>query len=288
MAELHADVVYSVVPGFRPLALDVYAGSEARAMCVFLHGGGWRLGSRRDGPGPTGPDSQALFHRMTDRGLAVASIDYRLSGEAHHPAQLDDVVAACRYLAGQGDELGVGGLPLTLWGVSAGAHLAALCALASPVGDEVSAVSCWSAPSDLLALPDDVDAVGGTGDRGAGSRESMLLGAPLGDVPELAREASPVNHVAATTTSFQLVHGTADVHVPGAQSDRFAAALERAGAPVVLVRVEGADHFYRTIDHDRLVELVDASIDFLCDPAAGSPRSRLSTVGEVGIRGPGE
>ena len=31
-------------------------------------------------------------------GLAIASIDYRLSGEAHYPAQQDDVSAAARFL----------------------------------------------------------------------------------------------------------------------------------------------------------------------------------------------
>ena len=130
-----ADVVYAALPGYRPLALDSYVADAPQALCVFLHGGGWRLGSRRDGPGPVGPDSQRFFHRMAERGLAVAAVDYRLSGEATHPAQVDDVAAACEFLAGPGGDLDVGELPLTLWGVSAGAHLAGLVTLASPLGD---------------------------------------------------------------------------------------------------------------------------------------------------------
>ena len=100
----HSDVVYSALPGYRPLALDLHVGDAPQAWCVFLHGGGWRLGSRRDGPGPVGPDSQRFFDRMAERGLAVAAVDYRLSGEATYPAQLDDVVAACEFLARHGDD----------------------------------------------------------------------------------------------------------------------------------------------------------------------------------------
>jgi acetyl esterase/lipase len=50
MAKCRRDVVYSVAPGFRPLSLDLFVGdNDAAAMCVFLHGGGWRIGSRREG-----------------------------------------------------------------------------------------------------------------------------------------------------------------------------------------------------------------------------------------------
>ena len=95
MAECRRDVVYSVATGYRPLSLDLYVGdTDATAICVFLHGGGWRIGSRREGPGPVTADSGRFFHQMADRGLTVASVDYRLSGEAHYPAQLDDVTAA--------------------------------------------------------------------------------------------------------------------------------------------------------------------------------------------------
>jgi acetyl esterase/lipase len=265
----HADVVYTTLPGYRPLALDLYVDDAPRALCVFLHGGGWRLGCRRDGPGPVGPSSQLFFHRMAERGLAVAPIDYRLSGEATHPAQLDDVVAACGFLADHGADLRTDDLPLTLWGVSSGAHLAGLAALASPVGDRIVAVASWSAPSDLAALPDDIEAIGGTADRGMGSRESALLGVPMGDHPDLARAASPVAHVRATATAFQIVHGTADEHIPIAQSQRFRTALESAGVTVETSFVEGANHFFSTVTATRLAEVVDGSIDFLLRVATG-------------------
>jgi dipeptidyl aminopeptidase/acylaminoacyl peptidase len=78
-----------------------------------------------------------------------------------------------------------------------------------------------------------------------------------------------------TAPPFQLVHGSADVHVPFAQSERFAAALERAGVPVTFVPVDGADHFYSTIDSEHLSELVDRSTDFLFKCADEHQLSRL-------------
>ena len=50
----YRDVVFSRPPGYRPLSLDLYVpDGPARGLCLYLHGGGWRVGSRSDGPGPT-------------------------------------------------------------------------------------------------------------------------------------------------------------------------------------------------------------------------------------------
>jgi dipeptidyl aminopeptidase/acylaminoacyl peptidase len=54
--------------------------------------------------------------------------------------------------------------------------------------------------------------------------------------------ASPITHVAAGAPPFLLIHGDADDTVPIAQSEAMAAALERAGVPVKLIRVPGGRH----------------------------------------------
>ena len=66
-----------------------------------------------------------------------------------------------------------------------------------------------------------------------------------------------------TATAFQIVHGTADEHIPIAQSQRYATALASAGATVETSFVDGANHFFSTIDATRLAEVVDGSIAFL-------------------------
>src|SRR5436190_1222997 len=44
-----ADVTYSVIPGFRPLVLDLYqpSGDTPRPLILFIHGGGWVSGNTR-------------------------------------------------------------------------------------------------------------------------------------------------------------------------------------------------------------------------------------------------
>jgi acetyl esterase/lipase len=79
----------------------------------------------------------------------LVSLDYRLSGEAVYPAQLDDVTAALTWLNARATELGLDTKRMVTWGESAGAHLAALLALTAPVSGCVA----WYGPTDLTTLP---------------------------------------------------------------------------------------------------------------------------------------
>jgi len=260
---VHRDVVHTKVPGYRSLSLDLYVPQvPARALCVYVHGGGWRTGSRREGPGPLSSTSSRLFGRMALQGLALASVDYRLSGEAPFPAQVDDVRAACRWLVG--DEASPGrGLPLVFFGVSAGGQIAALCGLDPEV--RASAVALWYPVTDLLAMPDDIAVAGGTPDRSPDSREALLLGAPAAAVPELAREASPVAHVQAGAPPFLLVHGDEDLLVPARQSERLHSALSAKGVSSRIVMIAGQTHMLPGIAPAKLEELVDLTTAFLLD-----------------------
>jgi acetyl esterase/lipase len=245
-------VPYAVIPGIRPLELDLYLpqGDRAAPVAVFLHGGGWRLGSRRSaGPAFPGP---SLFEEVAQAGLAVASVDYRLSGEAVWPAQVHDAKAAVRWLRARASELGLDGDRVTAWGESAGGHLAALlgltaddAALEGDVGvsgpsSRVSAVAAWYPPTDLAGFAADA----GADPRDAATREAQLLGAPPATNADAAAQASPVTHVSPAAPPFLLLHGEADRFVPHVQSQRLAAALCAAGADVDLHTYPGADHMW--------------------------------------------
>ena len=242
-------VPYAVRPGYRPLQLDLYepAAKGPHPVVLFLHGGGWRLGTRRMFC-PTWrhwrPDP---FARLAAAGFTVVSAEYRLSGEAAFPAQLDDVTDALRWVGARADEPGADPGRVVVWGESAGGHLAALLGLTAPRArpGAVAGVVDWYGPSNLRTLaaqarPDSV-ARSDTAD----SREAQLIGAPVADEPELARAASPVSYVHAAAPPFHLAHGTADRFVPAGQSEELAEALRRAGVPVELDHVEGADHMWQ-------------------------------------------
>ena len=248
---LLAGVPFAATPGVRPLELDLYlpAGDGPHPVVLFLHGGGWRLGSRHSG-GPAFP-GRSLFERVARAGIAVASADYRLSGEAVWPAQLSDAKAAVRWLRARAGELGVDGGRIAAWGESAGGHLAELLglvadpALEGEVGvtgppSSVVAVVAWYAPSDVAAVGVDT----GADPDDATTREAQLLGAAPSSVPDVAAQASPVTHVRAGVPPFLLLHGRADRFVPCVQSERLSAALADAGADVELHTHDGADHMW--------------------------------------------
>ena len=126
-----AGVPYAAIPGIRPLELDLYLppAEGPHPVVVFLHGGGWRVGSRHSaGPAYRGADPNP-FELVAQAGVAVASVDYRLSGEATWPAQLHDAKAAVRWLRARAGELGVDPGRIAAWGESAGGPLAELLGL---------------------------------------------------------------------------------------------------------------------------------------------------------------
>ncbi|WP_436529752.1 alpha/beta hydrolase fold domain-containing protein [Actinoplanes sp. HUAS TT8] len=134
----HRGIVFARRPGFRPLTLDLYVPENPKALCVYLHGGGWRLGTRTEGPGNVKTWKPNFFAYVATTGLAIATVDYRLSGEATFPAQPDDVAAALDFLAVHRGDFGVTTDRTVIWGVSAGGHLAALAALTPPAAGETT------------------------------------------------------------------------------------------------------------------------------------------------------
>jgi acetyl esterase/lipase len=251
------DIRYRELLGYRPLELDLYLpeGDEPRPVIVYVHGGGWQRGSRRDPPPLLDAD---FYDGMAAQGFAVAAIDYRLSGEARFPAPADDVRAAVGWVRDHAADYGLDPGRVFLWGDSAGGHLALLAAL---TGCGVRAAVAWFPVTDLAGMPSDLVSAGGAADLGPDSREARLLGAPAASVPDLAREASPVAHAFAGAPPILLLHGTVDDLVPAAQSIRLAEALGRAGASVELELVPGATHFWKGASD--VPGIIRRSIEFL-------------------------
>jgi acetyl esterase/lipase len=259
------DVVHTRIDGYRPLALDLYLpDAGAAAVCFYAHGGGWRVGSRRSGPGPLSATSSRWLARMAQQGLAVAAVDYRLSGEAQFPAQLLDVAAAVRWLRDE-PEFALGGLPAVSFGASAGGLLAGLAALDSSLG--LRAAALWYAVTDVAAMPADQAAVGGPVDPPGESREDLLLGGTAKERPSEAKAASPTYQVHPSAPPFLLVHGGADVLVPLRQSERLRDSLSASGASCELDVVPGYGHMFAGMPDDEVATHLDRTTAFLLDHA---------------------
>jgi acetyl esterase/lipase len=114
-----ADLAYGAHPRHR---LDVYRpAGPARAIVVFVHGGGFVAGDK---------NGDGVFYRNIGRwlarqGLAAVVPNYRLAPEHPWPAGAMDVQAVLRWVAAQREPFGGAAAPLVLWGQSAGAsHVA--------------------------------------------------------------------------------------------------------------------------------------------------------------------
>lgn len=251
------EVDFAQPVGFRPLSLDLRTpDAEGVPVVVFLHGGGWLRGSRKVfTPGLS--DAQS-FDRIVGAGLAVASCEYRLSGEARFPAQLDDVDAALAWLQANGAEHGVDASRIVLWGVSAGATLAALTALRR---DDIRGVVDWFGPADLFGMAEHDSGGSDGGEPPEQTREARWLGATAAALPDAARRASPALQVHAASPPFHIAHGTADVHVPVTQSEALAAALRGAGADVEFHPVPEGRHFWQGLSEP--ADVFDPAIRFV-------------------------
>lgn len=104
------------------------------------------------------------------------------------------------------------------------------------------AVCDWYGPSDLLTMPPNVVSEKRTRTQVAQSNGAKLLGSPVPDVPDLARQASALYQVSADDPPFLIMHGEKDARVPLEQSRRLHDRLTEAGVSSTLEIVPGAGH----------------------------------------------
>jgi len=255
-----ADVTYEILPGFRPMTLDVYLASDRKSLhplVLYIHGGGWISGhSRQSG---AFDDFPRVLAGLASRGYTVASLNYRLSSEAPFPAAIQDVKAAIKFLRAHGDEYGIDKSKGLVWGGSAGGHLAALAALtcdvkelepvvpagASPEAlrvaeqsDCVQAAVTWYGVLDLSRMPNP------TGASGANPTIRQFLNCADSCPKKSLEAASPVSYVTANAPPFLLVHGAADKTVDPVQSTHFRQVMEHAGARAELLMIPAVDHSF--------------------------------------------
>jgi acetyl esterase/lipase len=243
---VHRDLAYHSVQG-TDLFLDLYLPpSRPAPLCVWLHGGGWLRGSR------TVRAVERLLP-VAQGGVAIAAVQYRLSGEAVFPAPLEDARAAVRWLRRNGREFGLDVDRIGAWGASSGGHLAALLALCpddrdGDLGDSsVQAAVCWFPITDLTLR--DTDVPEGppppflTGPLPTPSQEARLLGAEsVRQAEDEARAASPVAHVHPGAPPFLFVHGDRDGLVPSEHSRALHRLLRAQGVETTLLLLAGANH----------------------------------------------
>lgn len=241
--EIIRDIEYARA-GDQGLKFDLHRppGPARAPLIVWVHGGAWRAGSRKDMP----------LAKLVGDGYAVASVDYRLSTVAKFPAQVHDLKAAVRFLRGHGNEWKLPVKNILVAGDSAGAHLAALVGVSNGHPELEGAIGSDRAQSsDVQGI---LSFYGGANlttilkqstPHGLSVRVpalELLLGGQPEDVPELARLASPVFHVDKNDPPLLLLHGDQDPQMPVNQSLELLGAYQKVKAPAQLEIVHGAVH----------------------------------------------
>ena len=183
-------------------------------------------------------------------GYIIASIQYRVSGEALFPAQIEDVKTAIRFLRAHAEKYHIDAERIGIMGESAGGHLAALAGTTGNVKEldkgewleqssKVQAVVDWYGPTDFLQLSQFSDSVI---KNLAASPEALLIGGRAQDNKEKSEKANPISYITGETPPFLILHGDSDRIVPFSQSEILYEALKGIGADVALYNLEGAGH----------------------------------------------
>ncbi|NTU52842.1 MAG: alpha/beta hydrolase [Chlorobiaceae bacterium] len=250
------DITYSIASGYRPMLLDLYRseGKALRPLVIFLHGGSWSSGSKRTTANFTNfPEVLASLAR---RGFVVASVDYRLSGEAQWTAALDDIKSSIRFLRAHAKQYGIDPEHVAIWGASSGAHLAALAAFTGDdldfekpgmehagQSDRVQALVGWYGPYELGDLFSQNLTSTAQPPATTTSGPLAFFGCTVqGCPPGVIGQASPVTHVDAGDPPTLLIHGTADTTVPATHSRKLQERLKAAGVNSKLILIDGVSH----------------------------------------------
>ena len=190
--------------------------------------------------------------KLVEEGYAVASADYRLSTQARFPAQVHDLKAAIRFLRGHSRQWNLSARQIVIAGDSAGGHLAALVGVSNghgklegeiggdrPQSSAVQGIISFYGAANLTTI---LEQSTPHGLKVRVPALDLLLGGQPGDVPELARLASPVFQVDRQDPPLLLLHGDQDPQMPINQSHELCGAYQKVHAPVQFSVVHGAAH----------------------------------------------
>jgi acetyl esterase len=96
--------------------------TEKLPVFLFIHGGGWVLGDY-----PT--HRRMVRDLVLESGAAAVFVNYTPTPDAVYPQQINEIYAALRWVAENGDEIGVDGKNLAVVGNSVGGNMTAVMTL---------------------------------------------------------------------------------------------------------------------------------------------------------------
>jgi alpha-L-fucosidase 2 len=243
--EIRRDIEFSRPAGIA-LHLDAYLqhSQTPSAAVIFVHGGGFVGGDKRDYP-------RDLLDPLTEKGFSIISVNYRLAPKHPFPAATDDVEAAIAYVKEHAPVLRVDPRRLALLGPSAGGLIVSYVGARHRPENRVAAVVSMFGEHDLVLRASENPCCmdGRVMPRPPGGCLSGGLAALLGfseiktpEQEQRLREASAVSYVQRDMPPYLLIHGTRDYGVPFEQSVTMRERMREVGADCTLIGIVGGGH----------------------------------------------
>jgi len=230
------DIVYRNINGIT-LYLDLFLPEDVKnpPLIFWIHGGAWKMGDRK----------WCGLKNQIERGFAVTSVDYRLSGTAPFPACIEDCKYALAFLRKNSGQYPINFSKVCAAGDSAGGHLAALMGVTTgheewePEGADCSVQAvidlygpAWIKRKYPLEQNQNNDVI------------DALLGISVVSTKGImaAVAASPVTYIDGTEPPFLIIHGDQDDVVSIEDSRMLRNELEKHGRSVSMYTVLGGSH----------------------------------------------
>ena len=242
-APTHLDVAYDDKHDAQKLDVYLPDTDEKVPVAIYIHGGGWRAGSKYPAPG-------FLMHAVRDKLLAVVSVEYRFTDVEIHPAQVNDCLRAVQFVRENAAKWNIDAERIVVGGGSAGGHL-----------------SLWVALHDDIADPDSEDSVARQSSRvsGAISFAGPTDWSLLGEMPHLhpayrqllgyrpgtpyedmdkekVADVSSITHADKKDPAVLLVHGDKDNIVPLRHAEKLHERIKEVGGKSELLTIKGGTH----------------------------------------------
>lgn len=252
------NVVYTKVNGWEG-KVDLYLPPKTgapSAIIINIHGGGWNHGVK---------ESQRGFDNYFKAGIAVANLEYRLTGQASAPAAIEDTRCALIYLIKNATSLNIDVNKIIIMGGSAGGHLALMGGLLA--NDHRFDNNCPGIENIKVAAIIDkygiTDVWGWAYGKNITSKSATnWLGEKAKD-STFAKSVSPLYYVTKNSPPTFIVHGDADPTVPYQQSVDLYKKLKDLGVKTEFITVPGG--FHGKFDREKNKEIDTAIMKFISE-----------------------
>ena len=242
-SQTHRDVPYDDDHSAQCLDAYLVESAEPVPAMVYIHGGGWRAGSKRSVPA-------WLRNLVAEKACAVIAVEYRFTDVATHPAQVNDCMRAIQFVRKNASKWNINPQRIGVTGGSAGGHLSAYVALHDDIAnkgskDVVERQSSRVACAVSFAGPTDWTLLKTIEHKHPAYRQ--LIGyepkTPPSDLAEkIVGDVSPITFASKDDPPIMQVHGDKDVVVPVEHASKLHKKLLGLGVTSKFVVIEGGSH----------------------------------------------